>query len=273
MSRIRDRFNALSKEGRKGLIAYITAGDPDLETTMKLAVEFEKRGVSFLELGVPFSDPLADGKTNQEAAERALKSGTTLKGILKSVSGIRGTVTIPLIIFSYYNPIFKYGVEAFARDASEAGIDGALVLDLPPEECRPYKEAMRKSGLDTIFLVAPTSTAGRIQAITKVSGGFIYCLSRTGVTGEREAAMEVVKTLTTRVRGFTDLPLAVGFGIATPEQAAAVARYADAVVVGSAIVRAIKRNIGRGDLVERVGDFVETLVNGLPRSNQDINNH
>lgn len=263
MGRISNRFRALSRKGRKGLIAYITAGDPDLETTRNLVVEFERRGVAFMELGIPFSDPMADGTANQEAAERALKSGATPAGILEAVSEIRGRVKIPIIIFTYYNPILKYGLEAFAVDASAAGIDGILALDLPPEECRPYRQSMRKAGIDTIFLVAPTSTDIRIQAITRVSSGFVYCLSRTGVTGDRDAAIEIVKPLTSRVRRFTKLPIAVGFGIATPGQAGAVARYADAVVVGSAIVREIKRNIGKKDIVERVGDFVETLVKGL----------
>lgn len=266
MGRIRKRFRELSKAGRKGLVAYITAGDPDLRTTRDLVIELERRGASFLELGVPFSDPLADGAANQEAAERALRSGTTLSGILEAVAEVRPRVKIPLVLFTYFNPVLRYGVEKFSRDAAAAGVDGVLVLDLPPEECRSYRRAVRGAGIDTIFLVAPTSTDDRIQSLVKVSSGFIYCLSRMGVTGDSEAAIEVVRSLTSRVRSFTDLPLAVGFGISTPEQAVAVAAYADAVVVGSAIVRTIKKNIGRGEIVERVGDFVETLVNGLASS-------
>lgn len=263
MGRIGKRFKELAKAGRKGLVAYVTAGDPDLRTTRDLAVEIEKRGASFLELGVPFSDPLADGVANQEASERALKSGTTLSGVLGSVSEVRPSVEMPIILFTYFNPVFKYGIERFSRDAAAAGVDGLLILDLPPEEGRSPGRVVRKAGIDTIFLVAPTSTDARIQAVSKASSGFIYCLSRTGVTGEGDAALEVVRSLTSKVRRFTDLPLAVGFGVSTPEQTAAVARYADAVVVGSAIVRTIQKNLGRDDIVERVGDFVATLVDGL----------
>ena len=263
MTRIGQRFDDLKKQGRKGFVAYITAGDPSLKKTHQLVLELDRQGVDVLELGVPFSDPLADGPVIQEASQRALKAGATLDGVLNLVADLRKESEIPIVLFTYFNPIHRMGIERFVNRAKEVGVDGVLMLDLPPEEGGEYKQAMDKSGLDTIFLVTPTTRDKRIALLTKLSTGFVYYVSRTGVTGEREHVAEALQEQIDRIRAVTDLPIAVGFGIAQPNQVAEVAAIADAVVVGSAIVRRIGEYGTDTDLVSKVGSFVGALTGPL----------
>jgi tryptophan synthase alpha chain len=236
MTRIQSLFNG---ERRKALIAYLTAGDPAPARTPELVAALERGGADLIELGVPFSDPIADGPVIQRGAERALKAGTNLAGVLQIARTIRESSQIPLLLFTYLNPVMRYGVEKLARDAKDSGIDGCLLTDLSVEEAEPYVKAMRAAELDTVFLGAPTSTPDRLKLVAKYSTGFVYLVSRTGVTGERDSLSESVEPLVASMRRMTTLPLAVGFGISTPEQAREVARVADAVVVGSAFVRLI----------------------------------
>jgi tryptophan synthase alpha chain len=236
MTRIQSLFN---KGRRKALIAYLTAGDPAPARTPELVAALERGGADLIELGVPFSDPIADGPVIQRGAERALKAGTNLAAVLQIARTIRKSSQIPLLLFTYLNPVMRYGVGKLARDAKDAGIDGCLLTDLSVEEAEPYVKAMRAEDLDTVFLGAPTSTPDRLKLVAKYSTGFVYLVSRTGVTGERDSLSESVEPLVESMRRITTLPLAVGFGISTPEQAREVARVADGVVVGSAFVRLI----------------------------------
>ena len=265
MTRLDDRFQQLRRDGQKGFVAFVTAGDPDLDATREIALRLEEAGVDCLELGVPFSDPIADGPVIREASERALKTGATLPKILELVADLRTQTQLPLIMFSYLNPIFRYGVERFARDARESGVDGVLLTDLPPEEAEAFRAPLRASGLDTVFLVAPTSTDDRVKRITGLSSGFVYCISRLGVTGVRENVDQAVRPLVSRVRAHTDKPLAVGFGISRPEHAAQVAEVADAVVVGSALVRVVANNVGSPDVARCVAQTAGEIVKGLGR--------
>ncbi|HTV56246.1 MAG TPA: tryptophan synthase subunit alpha [Terriglobia bacterium] len=238
------RIEAVLRNHHQGsaskLVAYLTAGDPTLDDTGKLLAALDRGGADLIELGVPFSDPMADGPVIQRASERALKAGTTLRRILERLGSWRQAVRPPIILFSYYNPILQYGLERFSADLARAGAEGALVVDLSPEEAEAYTCAMRAAGLDTVFLASPTSTNERIARIVKMSTGFVYLISRPGVTGERTNLSAAVPPLVDRVRKFTDLPLAVGFGLSTPSQVAEVQRFADAAVVGSALVRAVE---------------------------------
>lgn len=245
-SRIEAVFRDLGERGKKGLVVYLTAGDPSLEATGKLLAMVDRGGADVIELGVPFSDPLADGPVIQQASERAVRGGTTLRRILQALGGWRKVVNAPIVLFTYYNPILQYGLENFANDASAAGADGVLAVDLAPEEAGPYIAAMRAKHLDTVFLAAPTSTDERLALVSKVSTGFLYLVSRTGVTGEHSEISSSVKPLVERARRFTILPLAVGFGISTPEQAREIQAVADAAVVGSAVVRAIEQHYPSG---------------------------
>ena len=245
-TRIESRFRDLRERQAKGLIVYLTAGDPSLEATGDLLLALDHAGVDVIELGVPFSDPLADGPVIQRASERALRAGTTLRRILERFPHWRQSMQAPIILFSYYNPILQYGLENFARAAAQAGVDGALVVDLSPEEASPYVGAMRAQNLDTIFLAAPTSTAERLERAAALSTGFLYLVSRTGVTGERREISASVRPLVERARQRTALPLAVGFGISSPAQVRAVQSVADAAVVGSAVVRAIEGQYAAG---------------------------
>lgn len=265
MNRIEERFALLRREGQKGFIVYVGAGDPNLEITRKLALAFDKLGVDVLELGVPFSDPLADGPINQLAAQRGLESGTTPPKVLQTVAAIRKESQIPIMLYIYFNLIHRHGVERFIQDAARAGVDGLLVLDLPPEESDGYETLMRKAGLCNIYLVAPTTPEDRIELIVKRGAGFIYYVSREGVTGMQTKVADTIAEMTARIRVHTDLPIAVGFGISTPEQARAVAASAEAVVVGSAIVNRIAEHAGKTDLVQRVSEFAETLVQAVKR--------
>jgi tryptophan synthase alpha chain len=241
-SRIEAKFRDLRERRAKGLVVYLTAGDPRLEVTGELLAAVDRAGADVIELGVPFSDPLADGPVIQRASERALRAGATLRRIFEWLPRWREGVRAPLVLFSYYNPVLQYGLEEFARTASRSGADGALVVDLTPEEAEPYVAAMRAHGLDTVFLASPTSPAERLERAAKFSTGFLYLISRTGVTGEREEIASSVRPLVERARKYTDLPLAVGFGISRPSQVREVQALAEAAVVGSAVVRAIEEH-------------------------------
>jgi tryptophan synthase alpha chain len=251
MSRIAQKFAELRGSGRKAFVAFVTAGDPALERTAELALELERGGTDVLELGIPFSDPLADGPVIQRSSERALKRGVTLEKVLGVVRAIRRTSQLPLVLFSYMNPIHRYGAERLAKDARAAGADGVLVTDLPPEEADGWLTAARGADLDTVFLAAPTSPAQRIRGIAEASRGFVYAVSRTGVTGEREKVADEARPLVERIKALTREPVALGFGISTPEQVAAAAQVADGVVVGSALVRFLEEHPG-GDVAEKV---------------------
>ena len=251
MSRIGERFRRLREERRRGFVGFVTAGDPSLERTVEVAGEMEQAGVDVLELGVPFSDPLADGPIIQRSSERALARGVTLARVLEAVRRIRKRSDLPLVLFSYFNPLLRYGLPALARAAAAAGVDGVLVTDLPPEEADGWLEAARGAGLDTVFLAAPTSPDERLRRVAGASRGFVYAISRTGVTGERDALSDDARPLLDRLRRLTDEPLALGFGIATPEQVAEATAVADAAVVGSALVRFLEEE-PRGDVAERV---------------------
>ncbi|MGA2986102.1 MAG: tryptophan synthase subunit alpha [Terriglobia bacterium] len=241
-SRIETRFRDLRAKNAKGLIVYLTAGDPNLDATGELLLALERAGVDVIELGVPFSDPLADGPVIQRASERALRSGTTLRKILERFPSWRQAVRAPIILFSYFNPILQYGLEKFAASAAHAGVDGALVVDLIPEEAENYFRAMRAQNLDTVFLASPTSTDARLERAAQLSTGFLYLISRTGVTGERSEMAASVGPLAERARRLTSLPLAIGFGISTGAQVREVQAHADAAVVGSAVVHAIEEH-------------------------------
>jgi tryptophan synthase alpha chain len=263
MNRIEDRFARLKREGKKGFIVYIGAGDPNLETTRELALKFDKLGVDVLELGVPFSDPLADGLVNQLAAQRGLESGTTPTKVLDTVRELRQSSQIPIILYIYFNLIHCYGLERFIQSAAQSGVDGLLVLDLPPEEGDEYEAMMRKWDLCHIYLVAPTTPDERIALIVKRGKGFIYYVSREGVTGMQSKMADTIVTMTAKIRTHTDLPVAVGFGISTPEQAKRVAKSAEAVVIGSAIVNQIAEYGGKADLIPHVTQFVGSLITAV----------
>lgn len=258
MTRIGERFLKLKAEGRKGFIAFLAAGDPSLDRTVDLALELEGAGVDVLELGVPFSDPLADGPVIQRASERALACGVTLERVLDAVRRIRRRSQLPLVLFSYFNPLFRYGLDRLTRAAREAGVDGVLVTDLPPEEASDWLEPMRAAELDTVFLAAPTSPDERLRRVADASRGFVYAVSRTGVTGERDALSDDARPLVRRLKQLTGEPVALGFGIASPEQVKAAAEVADGVVVGSALVRYLEEH-PQGDL----GAQVRWLKSGM----------
>ena len=260
MNRIDARFQRLRTAGEKGFVAYIGAGDPDLQATHDLALAFDKAGVDVLELGVPFSDPLADGLVNQLAAQRGLESGATPPKLLATIKRIRQSSQIPIVLYVYFNLLHRCGLETFIEQAADAGVDGLLVLDLPPEESGNYESLMAAKGLDPIYLVAPTTPEDRIAQIVPRGRGFVYYISREGVTGMQSTIAQNIAARTAQIRAHTTLPIAVGFGISNPEQARAVAQYAEAIVVGSAIVNEIAR-LGRStELVPSVGGFVASLV-------------
>jgi len=244
---------------KPALVAYVTSGDPDLATTREIVLEAIRAGAAIIELGVPFSDPVADGPVIQRASERALKHNTSLEQVLKLAAEIREqSQSVGLIIFTYLNPILRMGLEKFCKIARLAGVDGVLVTDLPVEEAGPYLAEMRKNDLASIFLAAPTSTDERLKRIAQASSGFVYAVSRTGVTGTRKQMAEDAQSLVRRLRKHTKLPIAVGFGISTPEQFSAVGKYADGAVVGSAIVEVIERSRGKESTI--VAEFVKQLV-------------
>jgi tryptophan synthase alpha chain len=263
MNRITQRFERLRQEAKKGFVVYIGAGDPNLTATEDLALGFDTIGVDVLEIGVPFSDPLADGLVNQLAAQRGLESGTTPKKVFETVARIRSKSQIPIVLYVYYNLLHRCGVERFVADAAAAGVDGLLVLDLPPEESENYEELMRKRGLCTIYLVAPTTPEERIELIVKRGTGFIYYVSREGVTGMQSTIAQNIGEMTNRIRRHTSLPVAVGFGISNPQQARAVAECAEAIVVGSAIVNQIAAHGKSPGLVDRVVEFTRPMVDAV----------
>jgi tryptophan synthase alpha chain len=260
VSRIAETFARLKSEGRRGFIPFVTAGDPDLEATRGLVVELARAGASVVELGVPFSDPMADGVVIQRASERALKNRVTVADVLAVVSDARRETDVPVVLFSYFNPLLQVGLEKLCTQARVAGVDGVLVTDLVPEEAEEFSALLSNNGLDMIFLVAPTSTDERLRMIAERASGFIYAVSRAGVTGARGQVSDAAERLVKRVRAVSDLPVAVGFGISTREQVGEVWRYADAAVVGSAIVAEIERRRSDLDLVIRVGDFARALI-------------
>ncbi|MBI5846393.1 MAG: tryptophan synthase subunit alpha [Nitrospirae bacterium] len=241
-SRISRKFELLRKENRKAFIAYIMAGDPGIQRTKEMVRILEDCGVDIIELGVPFSDPLADGPTIQAAAQRALEAGTTLHTVIDLVAELRKTTQIPIILMTYYNPIFKYGEEQFVEDASSAGVDGIIVPDLPPDEAEGMMKLAKKRPFDLIFLLAPTSTDDRIAKVGQASRGFIYYVSITGITGSKLSLDPAIESHMNRIRSASDTPVAVGFGIATPDEASLVARFADGVIIGSAIVKRINES-------------------------------
>ena len=262
MSRIAPAFATLKREGKKGLIPFITAGDPDLDGTCELMVEFGRLGATAIELGVPFSDPMADGPVIQRASERALRHRFGLKAVLETAARARALTMTPIILFSYLNPLMKYGFTNLSEDAQQAGIDGVLVTDLIPEESAELAEALRARDLDLIFLAAPTSTDERLKLISENASGFIYAVSRAGVTGTREEISNEARKLVNRMRGFSDLPVAVGFGISNASQVAETWEFADAAVVGSAIVSEIEKLQDRSLLVSQIGRFTRDLIPG-----------
>ncbi len=263
MTRIEKRFATLKEKGEKALITFITAGDPDMGSTERLIYALEEAGADMIELGIPFSDPMADGPTIQASSERALKGGVTIEDVLALVKRVRKRSEIPIILFGYYNPIFAYGVERFSADAREAGVDGLLVVDLPPEEADELKKHTDREGLDLIFLLTPTSDERRMRLVARKARGFIYYVSVTGVTGTRDRLPEDVRLYVERARRFTDLPIGVGFGVSGPEQARTLSQWADGIIVGSAIVKIIER-WGRSErLLEEVKAFVRSLKEAM----------
>jgi tryptophan synthase alpha chain len=258
--RISRRFEELASTGESGFIAYITAGDPSSEATLAIAHALESAGVDLLELGIPFSDPLADGPTIQAASNRALVAGMTVARSLEIVERFRTKSELPIVLFTYLNPVYAYGFEKFLTHAAAAGADGLLILDLPPDEAEHDTGLIWSGGLDPIRLVAPTTPSERMAKIVSTAQGFVYYVSREGVTGEQSRLADTISAQVAELRRHTTLPIAVGFGISTPEQAAVVASQADAVVVGSAIVRQISENGRAPDLARRVADFVRALV-------------
>ncbi|MEO8028775.1 MAG: tryptophan synthase subunit alpha [Bryobacteraceae bacterium] len=264
-ARIAGAFQRAAEENRAALVPYLTAGDPTPGHTARLVLALERGGADVIELGVPFSDPIADGPVIQRGAERALKAGTSVAKVLEIAREIRKTSEVPLLLFTYLNPVMRYGLEALARDAAAAGIDGCLLTDVSVEEAETYVAAMRSKGLDTVFLAAPTSTARRRELVAKFSTGFVYLVSRTGVTGEQSSVSTEVGSLVAEMRKVSKLPLAVGFGISNAAQTAEVARFADGVVVGSAIVRLIEREGAARDLNEKLEAFTRELASGLKK--------
>jgi tryptophan synthase alpha chain len=259
LSRIDDVFLRLRQEGRAALMPFVTAGDPSLDMTGRCLVEMAENGADLIELGMPFSDPLADGPTIQRASQRALAGGITVKGILGFLREFRRNVAVPVVLMGYYNPIYRHGVARFAEEAREAGADGLIVPDLPPEEADGLIEAARAVDLDTVFLLAPTSTPERVRRVSKVSRGFIYYVSLAGVTGARGQLPAGVAAAVQGVRQITNQPVCVGFGISSPEQVRAVSRFADGVIVGSALVGLMEERLGDPECPRQVGAFIRNL--------------
>ena len=259
MGRIEKAFTHLKQQGRKGFIPFITAGDPDLSTTEQILIELARAGATVIELGVPFSDPMADGPVIQRASERALKNSFGLEDLFDMIARARKQIDTPIILFSYFNPLLQFGLKSLAERARNCGLDGVLVTDLIPEESAEFEAELRANNLEMIFLVAPTSTDERLKIVAEHAGGFVYAVSRAGVTGTRETVSAEAEKLVTRMRRFTSLPIAVGFGISNVEQVRDVQRYADAVVVGSAIVAEMERLDGAADLAQQIGEFARAL--------------
>ncbi len=263
MTRLEVRFNKLKSEGQKAFIPFITAGDPNVEITKSLVLELEKRGANAIELGAAFSDPIADGPVIQRSSQRALKEGISLLKILELVKELRRKTEIPLILMGYYNPIFKFGEAEFIKRSSQVGLDGLIMADLPPEEARRLKKEADKNSLDIIFLLTPVSSEERIKRVSASSTGFIYCVSYTGTTGDEKKGEEDLKELIYKIRRFTSKPIGIGFGISSSEAAKKAASLADAVIVGSAIVKIIEKYAGNKNLLREVGTFAEGLARAI----------
>lgn len=261
--RISSVFENLKGKGERALITFITAGDPDIATTKKIILKLEEAGADIIELGIPFSDPMADGPTIQASYEKAVKKGVMLPDVLELVKDVRKKSGIPIVLFGYYNPIFNYGLKKFAKNAKAAGADGVLIVDLPPEEAGELKAELDSVSLDLIFLLTPTSHEERIKTVARSASGFVYFVSVTGVTGARKTLSSDVSGNVKKVKKIIDLPIGVGFGISTPAQAKEVAGFADGVVVGSAIINVISKNAGSKDLLNEVGGFVSGLKKGI----------
>jgi tryptophan synthase alpha chain len=261
--RIKKKFDDLKQEGKKALVVYLTAGDPDLETTRLLIPSLQEAGVDILEIGVPFSDPTADGPIIQAASQRALLKGVTLSSILDMIESLRNICDIPIVLFGYYNPIFSYGNERFAVRAKSAGVDGILVVDLPPEESHELRQYTDPAGIDFISLIAPTTDNERIRTIAKKATGFLYYISITGVTGTAKPVIDNIISDVERIKSTTALPLVIGFGISTPAQAADISSYADGIVIGSAFVHLVEKNIGNDNLIDIASSFIKEMKRAL----------
>jgi len=261
--RIRQTFLDLKSKNEKALVIYLTAGDPDMETTYRLVLGLQSAGADIVEIGVPFSDPTADGPIIQAASQRALQKGVTLSAILDMIKSLRHVSDIPIVLFGYYNPIFSFGGEAFAETSQKAGVDGILVVDLPPEESHELRQYTDHKGLDFISLIAPTTSTERIKIISKDAQGFLYYISITGVTGTRQPHAVDIEKDVANIREITSLPMVIGFGISTPQQAGIMASYADGIVIGSAFVSMIEKNVGKKDLLKTVSSYVKNIKKEL----------
>jgi tryptophan synthase alpha chain len=260
MNRLTHNFNELNARGEQALICFMTAGDPDQDTTVDLACSLYNAGVDAIELGIPFSDPLADGPSIQAASQRALDTGMTTRKAMQCAARIHDKVPgLPIVLMTYYNPVLRYGMQQFARDAAASGVDGVIITDLTPEEAAEWQEHANGSNLATIYLLAPTSTEDRVESVCKICSGFVYCVSRTGVTGARQDVPLDLQETITRIRKFTDLPLAVGFGVSLPEHVKAIGAFADGIVVGSALVDLINTNRDNPSLLKITSDYCATL--------------
>lgn len=262
MSRVDERFASLRASGEGALICFVMAGDPDIETTRRVVLELERAGADIIELGIPFSDPIADGPTIQASSMRALEAGTNVSAVLDLVRAIRRESELPLVLMSYYNPILYYGLQQFAADIADAGVDGVIATDLTPEEAAEWKTAADGNEIDTIFLLAPTSTDTRIEKVANLASGFIYCVSRTGVTGARPDMAGGIRELVGRIRAKTSMPVAVGFGVSKPEHVREVCGYADGVVAGSVVVDLIAARAGAPELLSDVSALAQALKTG-----------
>lgn len=263
MNRIKRTFNKLKKNKKKAFIVYITAGYPTLSRTERIVLELEKSGVDIIEIGVPFSDPIADGPTIQKSSERSLSAGTTLEKILKSVKNIRKKSQIPIVLMSYLNPVYRYGIKKFVKDAAQCGVDGAIFPDLPPEEAGEFEKASRAEDFYIVFLASPTSTPERIKAIAKHSKGFIYYVSLTGVTGARDHLTPYISRNIRKIKRITDKPVCVGFGVSNEKQARIISSIADGVIVGSAIIDIISKYGRKGKLDKAIGQFASRLAEAI----------
>lgn len=266
MGRIEDTFAALKQQGRTALVPFITAGDPDLKTTELLLHTLVENGADIIELGIPFSDPMADGPTIQASSQRALESGTTLPGILEMVGRVRQHTNTPIVLMGYYNPVFRYGPERFSVDAASAGIDGLLLVDLPPEEACEIQGLLQREGIALITLLAPTTPEERQKKLAAAGEGYLYYVSMTGVTGTQNVDPDAIAAAVSTLRTYSSVPVAVGFGITTSADAEAVARFADGVVVGSALVKIIAEHAAQPELQDRVAEFVSALRQGIDRA-------
>jgi tryptophan synthase alpha chain len=260
-----DTFERLRSERRPGLVTFTTAGDPDLARSGEILCALDRAGADVLEVGVPFSDPLADGPVIQRATERAIASGANLRGVLKMIARVRSGIRAPIVLFSYANPLLRMGVEAFAREAASAGVQGVLALDLPIEEAGEFRATLAAAGLDTIFLLSPTTTDARIKKAAELGRGFLYGISRLGVTGVRDSVATGAEDMLVRIRRHTNMPVALGFGLSTPEHVAEVGRYADAAVVGSALVSLVAETAGHPGAIARIEAYVASLRSACGR--------